>query len=168
MYEVVSLITKFLAEKGLEKYLKTIEFKSHKQTVVEHLIRELQLNISIIDEFFPDTTSKKLAPNQISHIFNALKTSAFDSISQSAIPLSKLLEEKNNPEVFSTTNKQYLKLCANDSHLHNLIERTYFRINISKIYVEFPNSKIDIGYLKFLILSSTKALKHSLNKDKSK
>lgn len=159
MYEIISLITKLVAEKGWEKYLKEADYKSHKKAIREHLKRELRLNIDIIGEFFP-TPTKSISPNQISIVFNALKSSAFDSISQSVIPLSKLLDEEINPQIYSKTNQQYLKRCSNDTHLHNLIERTYFRINISKIYVDFPNTKIDVGYLKFLMLSSAKALKY--------
>ena len=160
MLDILSSLAKVLLEKGYEYIANTKEFKNYKKSVKEQLRRELRLNIEIISEFFPAAEYKK--PILVSHYasaFSLVRTEVFQKISTGEIPLSLLLSETFDKSVLKTKNKKYLNNCANDEKLHEFIERTYFRLTIAMAYRDMSESKMDVGYLKFLLLSSIKALK---------
>ncbi len=160
MVDIISSLAKSIFEKGYEYVANRKEFQNYKNAVKEQLKRELRLNLEIISEFFPASEYKQpIAVSQYASAFSLIKTEAFQKISDGEIPLSMLLSEIFDKSVFTTKNKKYLVNCANDEKLNELIERTYFRLTIAMAYRNMPDSKMDVGYLKFLLLSSIKALK---------
>ena len=160
MLGIVDLIFKEVVDKGYTEYVKNKEFKTHVKAIKERLKLELRLNIEIISAFFPEANYKEsVAPHEFSKAFNAIRTSAFSSLSDGVIPLSEIFSEKIENKIFYESNQKYKEWCSNDKHLYQLIERTYLKLEVTKAYTDFSESKIDIGYLKFLILSCIKALK---------
>jgi hypothetical protein len=157
--DFLSLIPKDLISKGYEAYKDRKEFNHLKIAIKEQLRRELRLNIEIIDEFLPKESQKKIIKiEDYSKQHSALRTSRFAAIANDVIPLSELLSEKINKDNYSKARAEYIKKCAGDTHLHHLVERTYFRLEIAKVYSEGSASSINVGYLKFLVLTSIKSL----------
>lgn len=161
MIEIISAFAKTILERGYDSLLEHKGFKRLVGAIKEQIRRELRLNVEIIDESFSaaEVSGKSIEPNKNNTAFGLIKTSTFDSISKGAIPLSVLLSEEIDVKVYPKTNAQYIKYCAKDKKIFELIERTYFRLEVAKAYSQIPNSKIDIGYVKFLMISSIKALK---------
>lgn len=120
----------------------------------------MRLNVEIISELIPDSEDYKgIEVIHHSKAFEAMRTTAFDSIASGVVPLSKLLSNEIDSKIYSKTKSIYLERCKNYKIQYQLIEQTYLRIKISKVYSASPGSKLDIEYLKFLLLSSIKALK---------
>lgn len=160
MLDIVASLAKSFLEKGYEYVANRTEFQNYKKAVKEQLKRELRLNVEIVSEFFPAAEYKQpIAVSQYASVFALIKTEIFQKISNGEIPLSLLLSEPFDKSVLATKNKKYLNNCVNDEKLNELIERTYFRLSIAMAYPNIPDSKMDVGYLKFLLLSSIKALK---------
>ena len=160
MLDIVSSLAKSLLEKGYEYVANRKEFQNYQKTVKEQLKRELRLNVEIISEFFPAAEYKQsITVSQYAPAFSLIKTEIFQKISNGEIPLSLLLYEKFDKALLTTKNKKYLNNCAGDEKLSDFIERAYFRLTVAMAYRNMPDSKMDIGYLKFLLLSSIKALK---------
>ena len=160
MFDIASVFAKGVIEKGYDAFVKNNEFKHFTSAVKEQLRRELRLNVEIISELIPNSKEHK-AIEVIHHnkAFEAMGTTAFDSIASGVVPLSKLLSDEIEPKIYSKTKTIYVDRCKNHKILYQLIEQTYLRIKISKVYSASPGSKLDVEYLKFLLLSSIKALK---------
>jgi hypothetical protein len=160
MIDIVSSLAKGVFEKGHVAFTKHGEFKYLVSAFREQLRRELRLNVEIIDELIlRSPQSKAIEANQYINAFESLRTGYFDSLAAGVVPLSALLPNEIDEKIYPKSNKQYIKNCSNDKTLHQLIERTYFRLEVAKIFSRSAGSKIDIGYLKFLILASVNALK---------
>lgn len=160
MINIVSALAKGVFEKGYAAFIKHGEFKHLTSAFKEQLRRELRLNLEIIDELiYQSPQSKSIEANRYIKAFESLRTVYFDSLAAGVVPLSALLSSDIDEKIYSKSNPQFIKNCSNDKSLYQLIERTYFRIEVAKIFSSSPGSNIDTGYLKFLILSSIKALK---------
>ncbi len=160
MFDIASAFAKGVIEKGYDAFVKNNEFRYFTSAVKEQLRRELRLNIEIVSELIPNSKNNK-SMEVIHHnkAFEAMGTTAFDSIASGVIPLSKLLSDEIDSKIYSKTKSNYIDRCKNYKMLNQLIEQTYLRIKISKVYSASPGSKLDVEYLKFLLLSSIKALK---------
>lgn len=160
MLEIASIVAKSIFEKGYDTFVTSNDFKLLKTAVKEQLKRELRLNVNIITELIPNSSNYKAV--EVIHYykaFEAMRTTAFDSITSGVVPLSKLLSNELDSKIYSTTKTNYANRCKNYKMLYQLIEQTYIRIKISKVYSSSPGSKFEVEYLKFLLLSSIKALK---------
>lgn len=159
MFDIASVFAKGVIEKGYDAFVKNNEFKHFTSAVKEQLRRELRLNVEIISELIPNSIDNKaIEVIHYSKAFEAMGTTAFDSIASGVVPLSKLLLDEIEPKIYSKTKTIYVDRCKNHKKLYQLIEHTYLRIKISKVYSASPGSKLDVEYLKFLLLSSIKAL----------
>jgi len=161
MIEIISTLAKTILERGYESLSEHKGFKRLVRAIKEQIRRELRLNVEIIDESFSaaEVSGKSIEPNKSNTAFGLIRTSTFDSISTGDLPLSILLSEEIDVKIYPKTNAQYIRRCAKDKKLFELVERTYFKLEVAKAYSQIPNSKIDIGYIKFLMISSIKALK---------
>jgi hypothetical protein len=160
MFDITSAIAKGVIEKGYEAFVKNNEYKYLTSAVKEQLRREMRLNVEIISELIPNSKDyKAIEVIHYNKAFEALRTTAFDSIASGIVPLSKLLSNEIDSKIYSKTKSNYIDRCKNYKMLYQLIEQTYLRIKISKVYSASPGSKLDVEYLKFLLLSSIKALK---------
>ena len=160
MLEIASVFAKSIFEKGYDAILKHKDFNLLVAAVKEQLRRELRLNVEIASEFIPNSKEyKAMEVINYNKAFEAMRTTAFDSIASGVVPLSKLLSDEIEPKIYSKTKTIYVDRCKNHKKLYQLIEHTYLRIKISKVYSASPGSKLDVEYLKFLLLSSIKALK---------
>lgn len=160
MVEIASVFAKSIFEKGYDTLVKHKDFNLLVAAIKEQLKRELRLNVEIISELIPNSKDyKAMEVILYNKAFEAMKTTAFDSIASGVVPLSKLLSSEINPKIYSKTKPGYVGNCKNYKELYQLIEQTYLRIKMSKVYSSSPGSKLDVEYLKFLLLSSIKALK---------
>ena len=160
MFEIASVFAKGVFDRGYDALVKHKDFHLLVAAIKEQLRRELRLNVEIISELIPNSNDYK-GIEVIHHnkAFEAMGTTAFDSIASGVVPLSKLLSDEIEPKIYSKTKTIYVDRCKNHKILYQLIEQTYLRIKISKVYSASPGSKLDVEYLKFLLLSSIKALK---------
>ena len=160
MLEIASVFAKSIFEKGYHAILKHKDFNLLVAAVKEQLRRELRLNVEIASEFIPNSKEyKAMEVINYNKAFEAMRTTAFDAIASGVIPFSELLPSEINPKIYSKTKTIYVDRCKNHKKLYQLIEHTYLRIKISKVYSASSGSKLDVEYLKFLLLSSIKALK---------
>ncbi|WP_071057828.1 hypothetical protein [Pelistega sp. MC2] len=149
MLDLLMEPVKIFIKGGVEKFLKSKELKNMQVAYVAMLLRETRFNKEVLKEITADQSEDK---TEIAPLVNCLKTEAFDALNNSLLPLNLVIsgDLKCQKDYFCKDEK-YLEWIKSDKTISDLLERTYFRLHITKTLVTISNKKWDYGYISFLL-----------------
>lgn len=165
---VIDLIlsaTQTLITKGVEFFQKSEETKRLRLCVQDRLRRELRFNREILDELARMEEGKnRWDGRERRRLVKALNTTAFDAVDGGMIPSGLLLEGDLQPQSFfmswkgSEAPAAYTVRVREVRTQAQLVERTYHRIRLYKLYGNSPERETDVQYLCFLVAKTLEAL----------
>lgn len=150
------MLTK-LIDIGIDKWKESQQFKTVVAVARESLLREIKLNIALIDEI---EKCKDEDSNLIQMVVKHLSTDAFENLVVAGIPLGKMFNEELTPEFWGRfdLNERDSNNVANLKDVSELIDRTYHRLIVYKIRVELGVDRTRFDYFKKLLRASEAAL----------
>ena len=165
---VIDLIlsaTQTLITKGVEFFQKSEETKRLRLCVQDRLRRELRFNREILDELARMEEGKnRWDGRERRRLVKALNTAAIDAVDGGMIPSGLLLEGDLQPQSFfmswkgSEAPAAYTVRVREVRTQAQLVERTYHRIRLYKLYGNSPERETDVQYLCFLVAKTLEAL----------
>lgn len=151
-----NVLTK-LIEIGVDQWDLNKQYQTFVAVARESLLRELRLNIALIDEVVKSKDdNSNLAPLMVKQ----LSTNTFENLVLAGIPLGKMFDEKLETEFWGKfdLNERDSNNVANLKIVSELIDRTYHRLRIFKIRVELGVDRTRFEYFKKLLRASESAL----------
>lgn len=180
---------KMFIENGIEGFTKSKEFRNLQISYLERLVRELQYNRSLIYKIEKINKDEKKTEEIKSHstieLVKLFKTRTFDDLENYPIPLFVMLKKKSDNQKENTLHPEkwrnikhlmdkYPKvnfyidklLETNTDSLEKLLERTYYRLQITQALVNCKGEDLRFDYLAFLLDQTKYELQKVLNVSK--
>jgi len=156
---ILDRVVEIFIKEGVKLLKENHEFSRLQEAISEKIARELRFNAELLDAILRNKNSK----NQefISALTESLKTTAFDSLSDSSLPLTLFFGESEIQsedwltihEKFPYPSKNYVKWASTINNPSALIERIYHRTKIIKLFslINISKNQQSIKYVLFLI-----------------
>ena len=168
LIDILTDASKSLIKYGLDRYIKKKEFETLAKCLRDRTKREIRFNLEVVSELMRSNEDldqelkfKWIDEDRIK-LFDCLKMDTFRAIEESLLPFDEVFKG------VCDINKKLLEYTVKSGHtgtrlskcdtISNLVERTYHRIEFTKLYCKSANRNPDLAYLQDMMLLILKCI----------